>query len=100
VNEQWPDWSEMANAPSRWIRLTDSLWFPLDPARNTQWGELLVGDAWVHVRHFKTANCWMVDGHVASLKMDELLGPTYNWHVYATKASLGRTGYYRVWDSW
>ncbi len=88
------DWSEMAKNPSRWIKITDSMWDPYN--RNTQWGNVCRSNAYVHVRHIKQANCLFVDGHVKSLGADTLLTTEYNW-----RSVLGsRAGYYGVWAVW
>lgn len=88
------DWREMAKAPSRWIKLGDSLWDPSN--RNTQWGNICRSNAYMHVRHLKRANCWFVDGHVDSLGTSSLTSPEYNW-----RSILGsRAGFYGVWEVW
>lgn len=87
------DWSPMAKAPSRWIKIADSLYDPY--SRNTQWGNINRSSAYVHTRHLKLANCWFIDGHTTSLNANELRSSEYNWR------SIGaRTGYNEVWSNW
>ncbi|HCE43262.1 MAG TPA: hypothetical protein DET40_06920 [Lentisphaeria bacterium] len=94
------DWSECAASPSTWIKLGDSLDEPL--TYNSQWGNMCQANAYLHVRHFRTAGCWFADSHVENITKADFTA-NYDWKnkITTTKAFAARTGVYGgVWSQW
>ncbi len=92
------DWSECSSSPSTWIKLADSLSEPL--SHNTQAGSMGQAGAYLHVRHFNTANAWFADSHVENISKNVFV-QKYDWKNKITRAQSGRTGVNNgVWDQW
>jgi prepilin-type N-terminal cleavage/methylation domain-containing protein/prepilin-type processing-associated H-X9-DG protein len=81
---------KLANDPTQYLRLADSLWFSTPVHTFRQTGNLKNTGAGVHLRHLLQANGWFADGHVQALRLAELMpGSPYDWRNTIGNARFG-----------